>query len=105
MEKVENAENNENVDTVENCATPARGAQLDPETLGHPAAVVQRNCSTPVRPDQRDRPPLPTTCCKDKLSEDRPISLQHVAETGPTPSSGERSTRKGNPPRRMDKDY
>ena len=43
-------------------------------TLGHAAAVVHHSCSTPVRPDQRDRPPLPTTCCKDKLSEDRRIS-------------------------------
>ena len=30
---------------------------------------------------------------------------QHVAETGPTPSSRGRFTRKGVPPRRMDKDY
>ena len=74
-ESGENVENVAKVETVENDATAAEETRLDPETLGHPAAVVHHSCSTPVRPDQRDRRPLPTTCCKDKLSEDRRISL------------------------------
>ena len=31
---------------------------------------------------KKQTPPLPAACCKDKLSKDRPISLQHAAESG-----------------------